>query len=54
MAFPVGSGFSPSRGDQDTTRITTYLTGMVNRLHWHYFFVGAWIVSSGFGRAVSL
>ena len=54
MAIPLGSVFSPARGDQDTTGITTCLTGMVNRLYERYFFAGAWIVSSGFGRAVSL
>ncbi len=54
MAIPLRSAFSPSRGDQDTTAVTTCLTGMVNRLQSLYFFAGAWIVSSGFGRAVSL
>ena len=54
MAIPFGSAFSPARGDQDTTTITTCLTGLVNHLYRRYFFKGAWIVNSGFGRAVSL
>ena len=45
MAIPPRSAFSPSRGDQDTTGITTCLSDMVNRLSQLYFFAGAWIVS---------